>query len=208
MTTERIIDISIPVHPAMPIYPGDQTTEFDTFLKPSGSQLTKVTMGSHAGTHIDGPSHSIAGDKRGVDVYDLGAFYGLCRVIEIDGKEIDRDSLVDYNIQAGERILFKTANSRRGYEKFYNSWVGITSDAAEYLAGQHISLVGVDWFGIKQKGAVDNLAHTALLSKKIPILEGLDLAKVEPGEYTLAAFPIAYQQVDGAPARAVLIANQ
>ena len=203
MTT--LIDISLPVHPTMPIYPGNLPTSFDTTIKPSGSQLTTITIDSHAGTHIDAPNH--AGLENGtIDSYPLEYFYGPCRVIELLGIDlITPEHLVDKNISAGERILFKTDNSLRDFDTFYETWAALSSDAARYLAEQQVTLVGIDWFGIKQKGAPDNGAHTELLKQNIPILEGIDLSHVSPGTYTLSAFPLAYQGIDGAPARAVLI---
>lgn len=203
----KLIDISLPVHRQMPTYPGDQPTEIDQTVKPSGSRISKLTVGSHAGTHIDAPSHSLPDDKRGVDSYPLDVFYGACRVVEIAGSTIDKSQLIDQSIRPAERILFKTSNSARGYDQFYDNWVGLTPEAADYLASLPVALVGIDWLGIKRPQAPDNRAHTALLTKSIPILEGLDLSQASAGEYTLSALPVAYRGTDGAPTRAVLIAD-
>jgi len=199
-----IIDISLPIHPNMPIYPGNQPTEFQKTIKPSGSQLTTMTFDSHAGTHIDAPAH--AGLPGTTEIFPLEVFYGPARVIEVLGVElITKYHLTEKEILPGERILFKTDNSLRGHDIFHDTWTALSSDAAEYLAQQNVALVGIDWFGIKQKGAPDNGAHTELLSKNIPILEGISLVDVEPGNYLLSALPIAYLGVDGAQVRAVLI---
>ena len=40
------------------------------------------------------------------------------------------------------------------------------------------------------------------------LLEGLDLSKAEPGEYTLAAFPLYVRGLEAALTRAVLIAEE
>jgi len=201
----HIIDISLPVHPDMPTYPGNQPTYFEHVVKPSGSQLTNITIDSHAGTHIDAPSHAGIANQT-MDDYTLDVFYGPVRVIEIFNEPlISVDDLRNENIQAGERVLFKTDNSLRGFEAFHDDWTALSSDAATYLAESGVILVGIDWFGIKQKGAPDNGAHTELLKHGIPILEGIDLSRADEGTYILSAFPIAYQGIDGAPARAVLI---
>jgi len=201
----HIIDISLPVHPNMPIYPGNKPTAFTPIVKPSGSQLTSITIDSHAGTHIDAPSHAGITNKT-MDDFELETFYGPARVIEIYNEAlITAKDLENENIQAGERILFKTDNSLRGFEAFHDTWTALSSDAATYLADIGVKLVGIDWFGIKQKDAPDNGAHTNLLERGIPILEGIDLSGAEEGTYTLSAFPVAYQGIDGAPARAVLI---
>ena len=190
----------------MPTYPGDPVTRFESIRKPSGSRLTVVTIGSHAGTHVDAPSHALE-DGDPVNHFDLSRFYGPCRVIDMSQADelITAEDLQTKNIQPGERILIKTKNSNRGYNEFHDSWVALSSEGAAYLASCNVALVGIDWFGIKQKGAPDNGAHTELLSKGIPILEGITLAKADEATYILSALPLAYIGTDGAPARAVLI---
>ena len=201
----HIIDISLPVHPEMPTYPGNKPTSFEKIIKPSGSQLTNITIDSHAGTHIDAPSHAGIINKT-IDHYDLTVFYGPARIIEIYDKElIAASDLEQFLIQPHERILFKTDNSLRGFEKFHDTWTALSSEAATYLANSNVALVGIDWFGVKQKNAPDNGAHTELLEKGIPILEGIDLSGANTGTYILSAFPIAYKGIDGSPVRAVLI---
>jgi arylformamidase len=208
MIAMQIIDISLPISPDMPTYPGDPVTQFEPIRKPSGSRLTVVTLGSHAGTHIDAPSHALE-DGGSIDAFELEHFYGPCRVLDMSTVDevVKAEDLQAKNIQSGERILIKTKNSARGYAEFYDSWIAISTDAAVYLAERGVALVGIDWFGIKQKGALDNGAHTALLGKGIPILEGIDLSAAQESTYTLAAFPVAYKGTDGAPTRAVLVSE-
>lgn len=200
-----IIDISLPVSESSPVYPGNLQPQFKKIIKPSGSELTHITIDSHMGTHIDAPSHAGLNNGTSSD-FSLSAFYGECRVIELlDTNLIEPHHFEAFNIQSGERILFKTNNSIRGFDEFYETWTALSAESARYLAEKEVALVGIDWFGIKQKNAPTNEAHTALLEKNIPILEGIDLNNVAPGAYTLSAFPVAYQGLDGAPARAVLI---
>lgn len=93
----------------------------------------------------------------------------------------------------------------RGFDEFYSDFVYLSSEGAEYLADAGVTLVGIDYLSIKQKGSTDNRPHTLLLEKDIPIIEGIDLSQVEPGEYTIVAFPLKYIGIDGAPARVVLL---
>jgi arylformamidase len=108
-------------------------------------------------------------------------------------------------VQAGERLLFKTNNSIRGFNEFYDDYVFLESEAAQHLGAIRAALVGIDALSVKQRGSPDNTAHTALLEKSIPIIEGLNLVDVDAGEYTLCAFPLAFKDIDGSPARAVLL---
>ena len=47
-----------------------------------------------------------------------------------------------------------------------------------------------------------------LLGAGVLLLEGLDLSKAEPGEYTLAAFPLYVRGLEAALTRAVLLAEE
>ena len=203
----RIIDISLPIEPTMPVYPGTAATKIESVKSASGSaRLSVVTMTSHAGTHIDAPNHALA-IGQGIDSLPLKTFYGPCRVLDMTqcAEKITSDDLQRQQIAAGERILFKTANSVRGFTQFYEDYLYLDNSAALYLAEQHVALVGLDALSVKQRGAKDNTAHTALLSQAIPIIEGLNLSQVEPGNYVLSAFPLAFVGIDGSPTRAVLI---
>lgn len=142
-----------------------------------------------------------------INELSLHKFYGDCRVLDLSGSKskILVADLSPLNIEVGERVLLKTANSARGFETFYDDYTFLSSEAAEYLADHQVALVGIDSLSIKQKGNSDNTAHTALLSQNIPILEGLNLRNADLENYTLCAFPLAFTGIDGVPARAVLI---
>jgi arylformamidase len=205
----RVIDISLPIFESMPIYPGTRKTGIKPFTSANGSVfLTEISMTSHTGTHVDAPSHVIEGGDA-IDTMPLKTFYGRCRVIDMTHceSEITEKDLKLCKIRDSERVLFKTTNSIRGFNNFHNDYVYLSSEAARHLADKGVSLVGIDALSVKKNGLADNTAHIALLEKSIPILEGLDLSKVDKGEYTLCAFPLAFKGLDGTPTRAVLLSS-
>ena len=169
--------------------------------------------------HIDAPGHAIAGAPY-LDKIPLETFIGACRVLDFseeDGECITKEMLLKKNIPArphhgsgaggkkGERILLKTRNSIRGFQEFYNDYVYLDGDAADYLANIGVMLVGIDSLSIKKRGGSDHRPHVSLLSKNIPIIEGLNLFPVQEGEYQLICLPLNFTDIDGAPARAVLV---
>ena len=204
---QKIIDISLPLNEQTILYPGNPAVSFEHFGSASGSSFnSKISMSSHSGTHMDAPRHAFK-DGTGVDQIDLQKVIGPCRVIDFTAckTEITVDDLQAKNIQKEERILFKTTNSFRGFDTFYNDYIYLSGQGAIYLAELGVSLVGIDALSIKKKGLPDNTSHSALLSKNIPILEGINLRDVEPGEYFLLAAPIKFTGLDGSPLRAVLL---
>lgn len=202
----EIIDISLPLNTQTIIYPGNPKIELETLKSSSGNFLTKITMGSHTGTHIDAPRH-VSEQGIPIDQIHLNTFVGQCRVVDCTSSagSIKTQDLESKYIQKDERILFKTTNSNRGFNSFYEDYIFVSPEASAYLAEKEVLLVGIDYLSIKQKGSSDNLPHTNLLNKNIPIIEGIDLSKVEEGEYFLIALPLKFTGIDGSPARVVLL---
>ncbi len=201
----EIIDISLPLNNKTIFYPNNPPIKIEK-INSGSSVISKIEMGSHSGTHIDAPSHVIDSGLN-IDQLPLADFIGPCRVLDLTNcdKFVSKENLINKNIQPNERILLKTKNSIHGFEKFYDDFIYLTPDGAEYLADLSIKLIGIDYLSIKQKGSTDTTAHTAFLSKNIPIIEGLDLSKVLEDEYTLIATPLKFTGIDGAPARVVLL---
>ena len=138
----------------------------------------------------------------------LACFVGPCRVLDFsasDESTIPRSFLELQNIQTGERIVFKTKNSDRGFAQMYDQYVSVSSEAAAYLAEVGVVLVGIDAPSIKARGSSDNCPHIALLERGIPIVEGIDLSLVAAGDYELCCLPLRLIGVEGAPARAILV---
>ena len=201
----NIIDISTKLHENMPIYPGNQEFEVERG-ESSTSYISTLKFGSHTGTHMDAPAH-VFENGSGTDQIELEKCVGQCKVLDMTHVEtgINVSDLEDENIEARDKILFKTTNSEKGYDRdFFKDFVYLESKAAEYLADLGVSLVGIDYLSIKKKGRNDNTAHTALLKNDIPIIEGLDLSGVRSGKYELIALPLKMKGLDASPIRAIL----
>ena len=202
---KKIIDISLSLSERTIVYPSNPEIKIQT-IKGKTSTHSEITIGSHTGTHLDAPKHVFENDA-GVDKVDLNKIVGECRVLDMTRvKEvIGVDDLKKEKIKKGERILVKTKNSKRGFEKFYDDYIYLGGEAAEFLAKKKIALFGMDYLSVKKRGGPDNRPHTELLRSGVVIFEGLDLSKVKPGKYFFVGLPLKFAGLDGAPARAVLI---
>ena len=209
MNKSEWIDISLTIHPGMPYWPDNPAVSVEPsqcLAHGDVCNVSKMTIGTHTGTHVDGINHFIKGGM-GVDQMPLDATIGKARVIKIkDPQQIKVEEIEPYNIQAGERILFKTKNSNGALQadKFVEDFVHISTAAAKYLAEKKVRTVGVDYLSVGgyQGNVVD--VHHALLGSGIWAIEGLDLSQVEPGEYELVCLPIKLKDGDGGLARAIL----
>jgi arylformamidase len=209
----QIYDVSVPLTSATPTYPGDPGIEIKSWsalANGDAANVSLITFGLHAGTHVDAPSHFIAGAAK-VDSLPIDSLLGAAEVVEAPAEldAIDR-KFVEANCTSGSsRILFKTRNSsfwnnpERGFRE---DFVYIAPDAAEWLVQTGIKLVGIDYLSVERFKSEGFPTHLAFLSRGVVILEGLDLRAVTAGNYELICLPlkIADGTGDGAPARVVL----
>lgn len=203
------IDVTVPVQNGMVTWPGDPSFHIDRAEdQQKGDQATvsRMTLGVHTGTHMDAPLHYIP-NGRSIETMPLDATLGEARVIAIrDRESVKRDELIPHGIGAGQRILFRTANSERAWmsTRFVEDFVYISLDAARYLAECGVRTVGVDYLSVGGFRKDGPETHEALLSAGVWIIEGLDLRAVEPGEYDFVCLPLKLVGAEGSPARAIL----
>ena len=204
----RWIDVSIRLRHGLVPWPGDAPfalNRVSDLARGDDCTLSTLSMSAHAGTHVDAPLHFV---KRGrsVDTLPLDATVGPARVIVIrNPRVITTEEIRGHRIRAGERLLFKTQNSaRRQPGVFFESYVALAPDAADYLAARRVRAVGID--GPSIAPADDQMAqtHRVLLRAGIWIIEWLDLRRVSAGRCDLVCLPLRIVGGDGAPARAIL----
>lgn len=208
----EIIDISLPISPEMPVWPGDPPILLDKIQsidQGAHVNVTQMSCSVHSLTHVDAPHHFL-NDGRTVDTLPLELLVGPVQVIAIPDEinTVTASVLESSSIQPGtKRILIKTRNSnlwRQGDRNFHEDFAAITPGGAEWLVDHEVLLVGVDYLSVaqfKQGGPT----HRILLTAGIVVLEGLDLSAVEPGSYGLVCLPLKILGSDGAPARTILI---
>ena len=206
------LDVTATLDPTTtPVYEGDAPMKFD-FLKDmrkgDGFTLSVFSLGAHSGTHIDAPMHFIR-DGISVDRVPLESLIGSVRVLEIGDavQAIDAAELNRQNWRGAERVFFRTRSSVRKWmtsPAFHRDFAYIAPDAAQLLADAGVKLVGVDYISAEQFGAPAPRTHQILLGKGIPIVEGLALENITPGDYEAIVLPIKVAGHEGAPARAVM----
>src|SRR6185295_11156972 len=204
----KIYDVTAPLSSETPTYPGDPRFEIQALHRieeGSPCNLTRVAFGSHAGTHVDAPSHFL-GHGASVDQLPLEILLGKARVVELPVSEkIEREDLEALDLRDDLRVLFKTRMSGQMRQPaFQEDYIYLATEAAVYLAQIGIKLVGIDYLSVEKFGSDDYPAHHALLSAGVVIVEGLDLSEVEPGEYEMACLPLRIVGGEGAPARVIL----
>jgi arylformamidase len=206
---ENWLDISLPIHPSMAIWPGNPGVELDSAQCMQHGDVCNVSqlkIGTHTGTHVDAIKHFIK-NGAGIDAAPLDHFIGPARVVAVESERTIHLSDFDQNvISRGQRILFKSRNSREAIHSntFQKDFVHLSIEVAEWLAEMQVTCVGVDYLSVGgfEGNVVD--VHKALLGNGIYAVEGLVLTDVEEGWYDLICLPLKIQGGDAGLTRAVI----
>lgn len=201
-----IYDVTLTLSPALAGWPGDPPIAC-TGSTVDGARVSRWTLGSHAGTHVDAPAHFIAGGRT-VEEIPPSCLLGPCRMLDLgDAPLVTAAVLAGDDLSGVERLLLRTRNSRHWQRKptaFDRDFVGIDPGAARALLAAGIRLLGVDGLSVEPWSGQGDV-HALLLGAGMVIVEGLALAGVPAGDYQLVCAPLKLKDGDGAPARVFLM---
>jgi arylformamidase len=206
----RIHDISIPVRNGGLVYPGNPEIVIEAqqaIAKGAGANVSRVSFGSHTGTHVDAARHFFD-DGETVDEIPLERLMGPAYLIAVDESRssVGANDLERQDLGGHKRILIRTRNSSFVDDQdFDRDYTFLAPDGAEFLVSKGVELVGVDYLSIEQFHSGHHRTHRTLLEKNVVIVEGLRLGGIPPGQYELVCMPLRLEGLDGAPARAILI---
>lgn len=206
----KIIDISWPISPTVTEYKDQRTVTFThtkTFEK-DGGRASVIAMNVHTGTHVDAPAHFLSHGAT-IDATPLTSLVGPCVVLDCTSI---KDAITAEHLEryadlcgTGDIVLLKTTNSNEpAAGPFNKNFVFLSASGAQFLADLDVKAVGIDYLGI-ERGQADHATHEILLSRGVPIIEGLRLGSVEAGKYHVCVAPLLLDGLEAAPARAFLI---
>lgn len=179
-----------------PVYPGDPAPKLKPLTRMEwgdAGNTTGIAMCLHNGTHMDAPSHFLAGGDT-VDKVDFDAYIGECVVIECNGLLLG-DQAEDLLPYLKKRVLFKGD-------------VQLSPSAAFVLSTAGIALLGVEQTSVAPPEYTAEV-HRQLLGTGMVLLENLDLSNAKVNTtYLLIAAPLKIAGAEATPVRALLVEPQ
>ena len=211
----KIIDISAGVSPDTVVYPGDPEPIFESVssIDQDGYAVSRVSLGTHTGTHVDAPSH-ILKEGLSIESIPIESFVGEAIVLDLSfaESEISCNDLViafeefmeEYTSDV-QVLLIKTRTSFDVDMKGPSLAVvrNLDSNAGIWILEHGFRTVGVDTLSVDVDASLDN--HRTFLENGILIVENLDFSEVDAGFYQFVCLPLKLHNCDAAPARAILI---
>jgi arylformamidase len=199
-----IVDLTMRLNDDTPVYPGDPAVRVTVAasFENDGYFNTRLSLGSHNGTHIDAESHMIPGGRM-LHEYPLDRFCGRGVLLDVrngaaatdlDGTDIDSHCIV---------LLWTGLSDALHKPGYYSQVPDLTTNLVDRLIARGVKMVGVD------AGSIDDEPfpiHKALLSHGILIAENLvglsALAARATSGFTVWALPLNLE-VEASPARVV-----
>ncbi|KAI0045515.1 putative cyclase [Auriscalpium vulgare] len=217
----ELIDLSHSFDASVPVYPGDPPFHCIQFctIPTDGFSVHKLETSSHAGTHIDAPSHFFA-NLASIDQLPLSIFVLPALVVDVSHKKA-RERIVWDDVRAyesrlagGIAVLFYTGWSRFWEDKngryFDHPW--IDADVARRLLARGVKIIGSDTMSPDQSPIVDTGfgVHEAVLGAGLVIAENLtnlgrlrELQEAAPeSTWMVNLAPLRIAGCDGSPVRA------
>ena len=197
-----LVDLSHTIVHGMTTYPGLPGPLICDFLSREASrgryapgvefQIGKIEMVANTATYVDAPFHRYAGGKD-LSQLPLESLAGLEAVVipgPPAGRAIDRERFTGRDL-GGKAVLVRTGwDARWGTPAYLRGNPFLTGEAAEYLAGEGVALVGIDSLNIDDIEDLARPVHSALLGAEIPIVEHLcNLGPLPAAGFRFSAVP-------------------
>jgi arylformamidase len=189
-------------------YPGDPVVLISpkNTISAQGYNVLNLCMGTHSGTHIDAPLHLID-NSISADEIQLEKFLGKAVFIEVlknENEGVYLEDLKSFDLGGADILIVRTGWEVNKYkDNYFKNFPYFSADCADYIISKKIKAIGTDMPSVD--GPEQNAAfHKKILSKGIPIIEGLvNLKQVVGKKMMFCAFPLKIEDSDGSPVRAV-----
>ena len=186
-------------------------------LHKDGWNATTLQIYSHAGTHMDAPTHFEVNEQT-IDQIPLEKFFAkrtwLVRLLDLPLSYLIKSEDVLSQVadfQKGDSIIIRTDWSKRleaDTENTYrNALPRISEDLANWMVANEVTILGVEPPSVADVYNMEEVTkiHIILLGLVI-IIEGLcNLDSIKSTMIELIALPLKIEGCDGSPCRVVAI---
>src|SRR5215212_3244919 len=106
----KIHDLTQTISQDMQVYPGDPQPKFDPYatIKDNKVNVTRITLGSHTGTHVDAQWHLLQ-EGNSIEIEPLDKFIGEAVIIDASGRtSISANDFSGNDIRSNDIMLIST----------------------------------------------------------------------------------------------------
>lgn len=204
----RIVDLSHHYADDMPLYPGLPSPSFHDFAKVErdGYAMSEYHLLNHIGTHVDAPSHQVAGGAT-LDEIPLESLVTEAVTVDLSGREPGPVGWTELepvlgDLHEGDWLFLYSDNSRNwGSEGYWTGWSYPDAEASRGLVERGIVGIGFDGPSADPVDTETFELHKVWLSAGRMILENLTNLGLLPVRTQVVVAPLKVRAANGAPAR-------
>jgi kynurenine formamidase len=197
-------ELSHRITSGMQVYPGDPAVALDLALRleEDGVDVTALRLGSHTGTHLDAPSHTVAGGRTTGQV-GLDELVGEALVIRCRGLAAGSTyGLPDLPDRVPPIVIIDTGWGRHFGTTTYLDHPALEPESARALMRHGMRVLAIDTLRPDPTPGHVFPVHEAILGGDRLIVENLCGLEGLPERVRVGFFPLPID-ADGAPVRAV-----
>ncbi len=221
MRFREVIDLTHPIETGMPRFGSywhpDVVVQPMGTIEKEGRNTRQVQIGTHSGTHMDAPTHFIAGGQT-IDLVACERFIGPVKILDLtflkENEALTAEMLE--KLGTAERMILRYGWGRHWKtDKFYKGYPFLSEKAARLLVKRGVQLLGMDTpspddsridLSSVRGTSKDSPVHKILLGQGIIFVEYMaNLEEIKDLEgWNIAALPLKIKDGDGGPARVVI----
>jgi kynurenine formamidase len=193
----------------MLVFPGDPEPAFAAAYRyENGYFVSRVTLGTHTGTHVDTPAHRIPGAQTVTDLKPEAYIGWKTLIMDLPqagrGYILSRSACAgwDRDIEGCDGVLLKTGWGKyAGTPAYYEGFPGIDGSAVDWLLEHSVHLIALESPSVHPEKHLE--IHEKLLKNGILIIEGLvNTEELQTKYIELHGVPLKLDRLDGSPVRA------
>lgn len=205
--TEKIYDLTQPFYEGMSRMSFMPSPIVRT-LPGTRAHVQEIVALTHVGTHMDAPLHVVP-DGKTIDEIPLGQVIGEGVIVDVAKSRVEPITKKDIEnsqppIDAGDIVFLYTGWGAKFGTPEYDPHPYLSEEAAEYLVGKNVKIVGLDTLTpdlpgpLRPKEGFKGPIHRILLGNGVLIIENLaNLDQVAGKRLRLFAAPLKIRGGDG-----------
>ncbi len=208
----RIVDLTHPFCDEMPVYPGLARPSFRPIAEvpADGYAMSEYHLLNHVGTHVDAPSHLVAGGDT-LDDIGLERLVTDAVTIDVSARAAGPLPLAELephlaDVRAGDLVFLHSDNARHyGTETYWTGWSYPDAEASRALIALGISGIGFDGPSADPVDTTGYELHRIWLGAGRLIIENLADLGGMPRRAQVVVAPMRVSGANGAPVRVLAL---